>query len=177
MEQNAKGELEKARSDKIKSLGFLCYNLCVDEAMAFPEMNGAVAEIRKSLGRLMELRESNAGGEYVKLQEAALDERLTELGCICYNLYVDGKLFNSGVLALCDSISAINGEIALPQRKRVRSEQRGDKSASGVTSSKLKINCPYGMEPIPTRCKPCGCGYRNRFDAKYCARCGARLYA
>ncbi|MCD7778077.1 MAG: hypothetical protein LUH47_06205 [Clostridiales bacterium] len=39
----------------------------------------------------------------------------------------------------------------------------------------FKVNCPYGMEPIPVNAKKCRCGYRNRSYAKYCGKCGAKL--
>ena len=87
--------LEQSRNDKIKTLGFLCYNLYVDGVMVFPEMNGIVEDIKKTLNYLLVLRQNNIDANYLHMQETTLNEKLTELGCICYNLYVDSKLFNN----------------------------------------------------------------------------------
>ncbi len=175
--------LEQSRNDKIKTLGFLCYNLYVDGVMVFPEMNGIVDDIKKTLNYLLVLRQNNIDANYLHMQETTLNEKLTELGCICYNLYVDSKLFNNKVLSLCDSISSINHEItnglkvssqyeypsSYEEPKRHVSEKRN------VTQSKLKVTCPYGMEPIPANFKRCMCGYRNKPEARFCGKCGAKL--
>lgn len=182
MQQGHEYILQQSRNDKIKTLGFLCYNLYVDGVMAFPEMNGIVDDIKKTLNYLLVLRQNNIDANYLQMQETTLDEKLTELGCICYNLYVDSKLFNSQVLSLCDSISSINHEITNGLRvsqyeypsgfekpKRHISEKRN------VTQSKLKVTCPYGMELIPSDFKKCVCGYRNKSEARFCGKCGAKL--
>lgn len=173
--------LEQSRNDKIKSLGFLCYNLYTDGVMVFPEMNGIVDDIKKTLNYLLLLRKNNIDSNYLQMQETALDEKLTELGCVCYNLYVDSKLFNNKVLSLCDSISSINHEITNGLNTS-RQYQIGEEEMStpacekrNVTQSKLKITCPYGMEPIPADFKKCICGYRNKSEARFCGRCGAKL--
>ncbi len=184
MQQGYEYILEQSRNDKIKTLGFLCYNLYVDGVMTFPEMNEIVNDIKKTLNYLLVLRQNNINPEYLKMQETTLNEKLTELGCICFNLYIDSKLFNNKVLSLCDSISSINHEITnglkaavqtdyglydYEEPRKPRSERRN------TTQSKLKITCPYGMEQIPSNFKRCMCGYRNRPEAKYCAKCGAKL--
>ena len=175
--------LEQSRNDKIKTLGFLCYNLYVDGVMVFPEMNGIVEDIKKTLNYLLVLRQNNIASDYLHMQEASLNEYLTELGCICYNLYVDSKLFNNKVLSLCDSISSINHEITnglqapshyeYPSSSEEAAEPVSEKR--NVTRSRLKVTCPYGMEPIPADFKRCTCGYRNKPEARFCGRCGAKL--
>lgn len=175
--------LEQARNDKIKTLGFLCYNLYVDGVMVFPEMNGIVNDIKRTLSYLLVLRQSNTDVNYLNVQETSLDEKLTELGCICYNLYVDSKLFNNKVLSLCDSISSINHEItnglqATSHYEYPSSYEEPTPSVSkekNTTHSKLKVECPYGMEPIPPDYKRCMCGYRNKSEAIFCGKCGAKL--
>jgi len=175
--------LEQSRNDKIKTLGFLCYNLYVDGVMVFPEMNGIVEDIKKTLNYLLVLRQNNIDANYLHMQETSLNEKLTELGCICYNLYVDSKLFNNKVLSLCDSISSINHEItnglkAPSHYDYPSSYEESVKPVSekrNVTQSRLKVTCPYGMEPIPANFKRCMCGYRNKPEARFCGKCGAKL--
>lgn len=175
--------LERSRNDKIKTLGFLCYNLYVDGVMAFPEMNGIIDNIKRTLNYLLVLRQNDIDTDHLRIQETALNEELTELGCICYNLYVDRKLFNNNVLSLCDSISSINHEItnglkASSQYEYPSSYEISEKPVSekrNVTQSKLKVTCPYGMEPIPANFKRCRCGYRNKPEARFCGKCGAKL--
>lgn len=178
MERDFRYYLEQTRSEKIKSLGFLCYNLHVDGVMSIPKANETVAQIREKLNELLVLRENNVGEELLKMQESDLNEKLIELGCICYNLYVDRRIYDSEVLILCDSISAINKEIAnAPLTAYSDGSNKVKKPTSGYRgTSKLKVNCPYGMEPIPIDFKECMCGYRNRAEAKYCAKCGAIIY-
>ncbi len=184
MQQEYEYILEQSRNDKIKTLGFLCYNLYVDGVMTFPEMNEIVNDIKKTLNYLLVLRQNNINPEYLKMQETTLNEKLTELGCICYNLYVDSKLFNNKVLSLCDSISSINHEIVNGLKAPVQTDndlynyqepRRPKNEHKNTTQSKLQITCPYGMEQIPSDFKRCACGYRNRPEAKYCAKCGAKL--
>lgn len=175
--------LEQSREDKIKSLGFLCYNLYVDGIMVFPEMNDMGKDIDQALKHLFFLRKNNFDANYVYMTETSLNEKITELGCVCYNLYVDNKLFNNKVLLLCNSISSINSEIANGWDFSLKCEypssceepkSPNDKKRN-VTQSKLKITCPYGMEPIPYDFKRCTCGYRNKSEARFCGKCGAKL--
>ncbi len=184
MEQDNGYVLEQSRDDKLKMLGALCYNLYIDGVMIFPEMNETVNDIKNVLTYLLVLRKNNINADYLKIQESGLSEKIQELGCICYNLYVDSKLFNSKVLSLCDSISSINHEIkngleAASQGSSEVQEREDLKKMKGeyrnVTKSKLKVICPYGMEPIPINYKKCACGYKNRASAKYCGKCGAKL--
>lgn len=175
--------LEATRIDKIKDLGFIGYNLYVDGIMSFPEMYTACAEIKSAINSISALRRRSEGHDTIGMQERRLDAKLIELGCVCYNLYVDNRLFDGRVLSLCGSISTINSQIsAIPQqpdRSQVASYGQTEENAlseeKNVTQSKMKITCPYGMEPIPEGFKRCVCGYRNRPDAKFCGKCGARL--
>lgn len=168
MARDNENTLEQSRNDKIKALGFLCYNLYVDKVMNFPEMNGIVNDIKETLSYLLVLRQNNTDDSFILIQESKLDEKLTELGCICYNLYVDSKLFNNQLLSLCDSISSISHEISngltTPSPQEEIEKQTG-----------LKNSCPYGMEPIPANPRKCVCGYRNKAVAKFCGKCGAKL--
>ena len=200
MERNFKTALEQLRSDKIKSLGFLCYNLYVDGAMKFPEMGETADDIGKILNHMTDVRKSNPGADYLQKQEDVLTEKLTDLGCICYNLYIDRKLFNNKVLSLCDNIASISSEIAngltivrqddyeaesvmeppIPEYRKEteykkESEYKMAAEHESMTESDLKAKYPYGMEPIPAGFKKCRCSYRNRHEAKFCAKCGAKL--
>lgn len=175
--------LEQSRKDKIKDLGFLCYNLYVDGAMGFTEIRELVKNIKDKFNEITVLRKNNVGSDYLKMQEFELNEKLVELGCVCYNLYVDNRLFNNKVLSLCDSICSINHEMT--NGFKVSEQYEYPESCENpellfderknVTQSKLKVTYPYGMEPIPTDFKKCLCGYRNKSIARFCGKCGAKL--
>lgn len=183
MQREHESILEQSRNDKVKALGFLCYNLYIDGVMAFPEMNEIVDDIKEAFNYLSALRQNNMDANYLHVQETALNEKLTELGCICYNLYVDSKLFHNELLSLCDSILSINHEMvhgleSSSQHKYPSSCEEAERPVSkkrNVTQSKLKVTCPYGMEPIPANFKRCMCGYRNKSEARFCGKCGAKL--
>ncbi|MCH5185842.1 MAG: zinc ribbon domain-containing protein [Oscillospiraceae bacterium] len=196
MEQAYGYDLEQSRIEKIKTLGLLCYNLYIDGVIVFAGMNETVDSISNSLDYLLMLRQNNSNEVYLKTQESSLNEKLENLGLDCYNLYVDRKLLDNRILTLCASISELNLELnkeitytgsSAPYddfdhphgyrglynyRNAVNSADEYDRTSH----YKLKITCPSGMEPIPFDFKKCTCGYKNRSDAKYCARCGAKLY-
>ena len=260
MQQNHEYVLEQSRTEKLIHLGFLCYNLYVDATMVFPEMCGVAEEIKRALDALMELKKSNPNNPLLQMQEAWLNDKLAEMGCICYNLYIDSKLINNKVLSLCDSITSINREIIEgeptpaeddgvndleaavkteedPDRKEempdTEQKEEAEETASleemsfmalsplvaeetetdsapaesskipesdpmscsamsepempelarpnpsqgekPTTFSKMRVSCPFGMELIPAGYKRCGCGYRNRPEARFCGKCGAKL--
>ena len=179
MEWAHESGLEQSRSEKIRTLGFLCYNLYVDGILCAPEMGETVKIIKQNLDQLFALRRSNSGEDEQERQNTRLNDKLTELGCICYNLYIDGSLINNELLSLCDSITELSREITEAKNpKQQASATDQDLEVNKVReSSELKITCPYGMEPIPVNFKQCMCGYRNRSDARYCAKCGSKLYA
>lgn len=180
MQDDIRKSLETERVDVIKNLGYLCYNLHIDGAIAFPEMKMLVDEIKQCINSS---RSSDNSANIVLLnaQQARLEEKISELGCICYNLYVDKKLLNEKILNLCIALSSINGRIVSGNgmltdniRERVNSGNEPISETNNVYD-KFKVNCPYGMEPIPANYKRCVCGYRNRPEAVYCGRCGAKL--
>ncbi len=182
--QETEKNLKIKRNDEIKALGFLCYNLYVDGVMTLPEMSESVDGIKRTLDYLLVLRQNNFSTDYMQMQEDTLNTRLTELGCICYNMYIDKRLFNSKVLSICDSISSINDEIKNGSKSSAwsASESGADMKAESTEinlkntpQSELKEAYSYGMEQIPTDFKECTCGYRNRPEARYCAKCGTKL--
>lgn len=160
VERNDNCELKLSRRENVRSLGFLCYNLYTDGLMNFSEMDDIVKEIKWLSDYVADLKNSGDNKAYAEFQEKKLDEKLMELGCICYNLYVDRKLFNNELLSLCDSISSLNKELV--------SETADDKN---------KTASGFGLlEPIPLNYKKCSvCGYKNRAEAKYCGKCGKKL--
>ncbi len=164
MQRTSEFALEQSRSNKLKQLGLLCYNNIIDGTITFPEMAYSAEEIKKTFMTLTEQRRNAGGAEKL---EQRLDYMLSGLGCVCFNMYVDKKLFPDKILALCGSISDINHEL------KMKDEAPAPRDTEKETG--LKVNCPYGMEPIPVNFKLCGCGYRNRSEARYCAKCGAKL--
>lgn len=164
--------LEQLRNDKIKALGFVGYNLYVDGALTFPEINGIAEEVKGILGKILALRGNFGDINEIRRQEEMLDTKLTELGCICYNLYIDKKLFNDNLLSLCDAISSINFDInnvpeAMSQAENDEEEDEQNDELYGIRSEE--------MEPIPMHFKQCICGYRNKPEANFCGKCGTKL--
>lgn len=161
--------LNETRTDKIVSLGFLCYSLYVDGIVVSPRLNGVVRDISFMLSP------SPRGGSITN--EAALKNKLTELGCLCYNLYVDNNLINGRVLSLCSSIALINEELrkqACPVT--VQPDIMSEQSASSALPQVLPaVSCPPGLEPVPVNPRVCLCGYKNLQRANFCGKCGLKL--
>lgn len=177
--------LEQSRMEKLNVLGILCYNLYTDGIFSFPEMYGLVDDIKTKMTYLMLLKQKNEALEVIQQQEEALMGRLTELGCFCYNYYIDGKFVNKDILSLCDSISTLSqrirtarsvqkpvSDMQAPCGQPVQSAQPTSEHMSVSTSQE---NVPYGMEPIPIHYKQCVCGYRNKEEAWFCGKCGSKL--
>ena len=123
-----------------------------------------------------------------------MDDKILELGCICFNAYIDRKLFNNQILELCDDISLINSEIIKGLNDSELCDEQGafephdeteenteenndikvdvDKS---TVANKTEEDYPYKMEVIPANFKRCRCGYRNRPEAVFCGKCGSKL--
>lgn len=190
MPEEYQKDLEGSRNDQVRALGFLCYNLYADGAAVCPNMDGMVEEIKKNVTALFAEKQTDRNDNRLYSQEKNLNDQLMALGLLCYNLYVDRKLFHHQVQSLCDSISSINQEIAgrtgtSPETEKERNNSETVNDSSGYeetvaekkhgTQSKLKVTCPYGMEPIPVHFKQCICGYRNQSEARFCGKCGAKL--
>ena len=146
--------MEQSRSDKIKTLGFRCYNLYIDGIMDIPEIMQTASEIKTTIEHLMVIRNDDSNVDFKKRYEDQLNEKLEGLGYLCYNLYVDNRIFNTELSILCQSIDSVNEDIA---------------------KDKYEDDCCDRMEPIPFEFKICLCGYKNRGEAKFCAKCGRKL--
>lgn len=164
MQQTAEYKLEQFRNDRLEQLGLLCYNYVIDGITSFPQLSLLARTIHDNFHLLTKWRRNKAVGEdAVRDMEIRISELLREMGCVCFNLYIDQKLYSSDVLALCSAISELNREL-----EHVRQTPMN-------VSTPLSASYPYGMEPIPVNYRSCKCGYRNRPEARYCARCGAKL--
>ena len=104
--------LDKKREDALKNLGFLGYNLYIDKRLTFGEMTAVVAEIKEAMARIQTFRQSEMHAAGLKAQEQLLDDKIMELGFMCYNFYIDKKIFNDEMLKVCEEIDGINNEIA-----------------------------------------------------------------
>jgi len=183
MDRDNEHILKNARTDKIVDLGFLCYNLYIDGTIKFPEMTELVKKLKKMMDYLVILRKNNSDDEFLKTQEDGINKMLTELGCVCYNLYNDKKLVNCDILNLCDSIASLNQEISLKNaadiefipKQLYHDTQIADEEAKITNLKKRNTSITDGMERIPLNNILCICGYRNRLDAIFCARCGVKL--
>ena len=184
--------LINSRIEKLKSLGFLGYSLYIDGTLTLPEMSNTIIDIK----RLLSAPGNGFHTTYV-VNEAAVNEKLTELGCVCYNLYVDKRINNVNVelTSLCELISSINRqiyvqpqvaeplpltvatsstaeEIAPTMAESMTAEEIAPTAAEPVTAP---AQCPPGFELIPTNPKICLCGYKNSQRANFCGKCGLKL--
>lgn len=197
MTDNIKDSLEKERMDRLKELGYLCYNLSLGNN-SISEYETTINVMRTYAFNMTSGRVNNREDDLLRYSEM-LNEKATELGCACFNRYIDNELTSGGMMELCASISEINSKIAAaneqfydrfndvtptaPEAGQDSMEYNGMPPEGSIVfsvnsknpHSDLRINYPYGMEPIPTNAKICACGYRNRSYAVYCGKCGAKL--
>ena len=197
MTDNIKDRLEKERIDRLKDLGYLCYNLSLGNN-TMSDFETTINVMRTYASNMTNGRINNRREDLVKYSEM-LNEKAAELGCACFNRYVDKELTSGGMMELCASISEINNKIAAANEQLYDGQDdmmqyTPEAAQSGVEynsmlpennivfsvnnknpNSDLRMNYPYGMEPIPINAKICVCGYRNRSYAVYCGKCGAKL--
>lgn len=163
----------------VKELGFLCYNMVVDGRFDFPEMKAKADLVKGELGRLMHLRNSTANIYEIESAEDKLKENINELGFICYNLYVDGKLNSFEVKQLCEDISSLMVK-DIPGSNEFEANLTEGDFMQNYQFSDEKDNfespvMPFGLEDIPDDYKECLCGYKNISEANFCGRCGKKL--
>lgn len=171
--------LEKERMERLKELGYLCYNISLsDETMS--DFGSTINGMRACAVNMMG---NGAVGKDSENCDTILDKWAVELGCACFNEYIDKKLMSGGMAEICDSIASINLRITeyikLNGEKPCGGASQIEDSVAAAGNvhahSELRVNYPYGMEPIPTNAKQCSCGYRNRAYAVYCGKCGTKL--
>lgn len=187
--------LDGMRNDKIKDLGYLCYNMFIDGTNISPEFRNLVLDMHNYILYIKALRREHQFDINLSLYEGKLNEKAMELGCLYFNMYIDNKVYSDRAAELCNSISSLNQMICSKPTQAANGmkpspydayevQESNNKYSSiwdkekknKVTSQrKLKISSPYGMEPIPTNFKKCSCGYRNYSFARYCGKCGAKL--
>jgi len=223
---------ESTRQEKLSELGFVCYNRYSDGVIRSPYFKDAYYNIRTAADKLLVARYQMRSPDLTYKYEERLRNELLELGCLCFSLYIDGKITDAHVSSVCENIKQLNltiaslrdhggtqgydgnvlykkgsivsesddsglivdnvsqdavkvrggGELRLEpalfghisayrssHRGRVRSSRRGS------SAERLKVTLPYGMEPIPDEYIRCRCGYRNRSNAVFCAKCGKAL--
>jgi hypothetical protein len=251
MESNLKvAELEKKRIENLKNLGYMCFNLLIgNDNAASTDFVNKMYEMKGCFNRIELLRRTGTNPESIARYLKTLDDKAVEMGCLCYNSYVDRNSANKNISDYCITISELNNKI-LNEKNLVkedksafydlpRSEVYTDKepqienktenkienktvnngfenvksnnvvnnttnlnneekvglnnnsAMSGADSvsgapvknnteenkgvQKIKVDYPYGMEPIPVNAKVCVCGYRNREYARFCGKCGAKI--
>ena len=197
MANHIKDRLEEERIERLKELGYLCYNLSLGSDV-MSDFETTINVMRACANNMTHV---NGGASDLLSYREMLDEKAAELGCACFNRYIDKELLSGGMLEICASISELNSRIAnsaqqpedeqkaavtyTPECWQTNDDLEYDnlKQKSEVVfsvsdsnhHSDLRMNYPYGMEPIPTNAKICTCGYRNREYAVYCGRCGVKL--
>lgn len=182
MRHNQETTMPKLREDRVKELGIQCYNLYCDSEIWDTAICEKVSEISNCYKYLSYLRDSNLYYDCYSIEEKLIMQ-IKDLGCMCYNSYVDHKLIHYKMLLFCDMIFAITQEIEKSNNSFSGYYSSTDTANTSIlikekkytTHSKLKITYPEGMEPIPTDFKMCVCGYRNKPSARFCGRCGAKL--
>ncbi len=173
---------EKARTEKLKDLGLLCYNLYVNKAFSSVEINRAAGNIKDQMTSLMLAQNAGRDETSIRRLEDGLNGMLTELGCFCYNSYVDGKPLHPGLLSVCrsfaaSSIQSVNGKNDNGANDSgAETIDASDRAVSDQAEESFESSSSYEMEPIPVNFKLCpSCGYRNKNEAWFCGKCGAKL--
>lgn len=145
---------KETREEKIRSLGFMCYNLNIDGEMAFPEVEEVSVDINKTLENIKMLRGSGIDESRIKVYEDELNGYLVEMGTICCEVYRDNELYNTQLIDMCREIE---GDIE-------------------VLNAQPPIDYNVSAEPVSADYKECpGCRYKNKPIAKFCGMCGTRL--
>lgn len=214
-----KSSLEEVRKDKLKVLGIVCYNLHIDRAVVLPETENTIISIKSILEKYLQIKRTKENIALLNIYEAKFDEKFVKIGCICFNLYVDARLFDERLVSVCREVATINYKINCEANyKKVQdsrnmcaagnnlkqhnlSESQGipncktdttgtanantytsqnqnkskRKKSQTKTQNDFNVYVPYGMEPIPAGFKKCMCGYKNKPEARFCGKCGAKL--
>lgn len=221
-----KYSLEEVRKDKLKALGIVCYNLYIDRLVVLSETENSIISTKNIFEKYMLVNRTKENLGLLNVYEAKIEEKLVNIGCICFNLYVDARLFDERLASGCREIASINYEINceanykkvqasrkvqsasdnlkqdnlsksqnIPKRKAETTCTAEDTHTSQIqnqnkskrkkiqTKNQTKIqtqndfnaHIPYGMELIPAGFKKCICSYKNKPEARFCGKCGAKL--
>lgn len=155
--------------DAIQSIGFYTYNLFMDNKINIQEAGRLCMEISELSTKLLRPNMSYAenDNDVDRTMAMAADEVNTSyqnkpfadtatMGMPFTNTRSANTAFSNASFT-----DTADGAVQYPET----SDGNND----------LMINYPYGMEPIPTEYKRCGCGYRNKGYANFCGKCGAPL--
>lgn len=222
-----KYSLEEVRKDKLKTLGVICYNLYIDRLVVLPETENTIISIKNILEKYLQVKRTKENLGLLNVYEAKIAEKLVKIGCICFNLYVDARLFDERLVSGCREIATINYKINceanykkvqasrnmqatgsnlkqhnlnksqnIPnrkaetidtvdvntytnqnksKRKKKQTQTQTKNPTKTQTQIEFQASVPYGMEPIPIDYKKCMCGYKNKSEARFCGKCGAKL--
>lgn len=185
-------------NEKLTELGYLCYNVAVDNKGFIPQARDNINLMKSCFDYILILRKNSLNSTLAQKYEMFLDDQAAELGRMCFNLYVDKKIYAVQIGQMCNLISdiskelysdkstvSVNDEIDIENSKVIISSSEVDfkneemdnydRKHHSKEKNDFKMTLPYGMEMIPVDAKVCKCGYRNRSIAKYCGKCGAKL--
>jgi len=165
-----KSVLNAQRDEKIKNLGYLCYNLVIDSAISAPEFAAPVGRMQNLMTKLAICRSAGAESE-AQQYEAALDDGAMQLGCLYFNMHIENRVNYAPADGLCVFIAEMSKAIMNKSNDNdVVTEEKPP-----AEENEFRVNTPLGMEPIPQGYRRCRCGYRNPAFANYCGKCGAKL--
>ncbi len=166
---------QRLRSDLL-DFGCVCYSLYVDGEISDPYLSAICENIKQLNKSIMVLKNSPAVKAYnesvVYQKDIGTDE--TDYSVVINHNVDLGVRKASGGSELRLGTSGLRSDYRSSHRG---SSRRGSvrSSHSGSSKERLKVTLPYGMEPIPDEYIRCRCGYRNRSDAVFCAKCGRVL--
>lgn len=160
----------------IKELGFLCYNTYVDGNVNNPKLIKGAESVRFALSFL-------ANSSIDSYAEEELNDKINDLGMLCYNLYVEGVLDDDIFIPLCESINSVNNRNSAFEHESFDDFKNKDESffdlgevfGSENEGESEGFASFEELEPIPGNFKECECGYKNIEPANYCGKCGKKL--
>lgn len=180
-------ELEKMRDEKAKELGYICYNISVDNKGVFKELLEDINCIKEYFSKISMFKKNGIAEKYITQYMESADDKAMEIGYLCFNMYVDKKLDFENMTNICEEISEISKAIYNAKNnggnmENVSNNDYGKYEAannaeaySNKNNKESKIDNSVKIEPIPNDFKQCLCGYKNKKIALYCGKCGLKL--
>ena len=172
---------QQNKFEKLKELGLLCYNFCVD-GMAFPGEAAPVIEVKSAITRFFAERQNSANEAGLLESERFLNEKLIKLGSSCCEMYQNGEYLNEEITVLCRDICLESRASWTPidTGANYRKKEKQVQSETGNTGDTVNANNAGNANntqqiPVTVMSKVCTCGAENAPDSNFCVMCGNRL--
>ena len=109
--ENFKRMYESDRSKKIAELGYLCYNMAIDNSNLPDVIINSLSDIKDSIDKIEMINKQQGDTDIIEKYNKKLEQAAMNTGYVCYNLYVDNCVNDESVLGICSEISRLNALI------------------------------------------------------------------